>query len=71
MRRFRLNRREDASGISGTGIVAEGLEFTDGTVVMKWLTHYSILEQATNIHTIEAVHGHGGRSIVEWVDDAT
>ena len=66
MRLFKLVREKDISGVSGTGIVAEGVEFTDGTVAMKWLTHLSILEHAPNIHTIEAVHGHGGSTRVEW-----
>ena len=68
MRTFRLIRREDVSGISGVGVVAEGVEFTDGTIAMKWLTHLSILEHAPNIHTIEAVHGHGGKTYVEWTE---
>lgn len=68
MRRFNLVRREDRSGISGTGTVAEGVEFDNGSVAMCWLTKYHIIETAQNIHTIEAVHGHGGSTTVEWVD---
>lgn len=68
MRRFHLVRHKDISGISGTGVVAEGGEFADGTVAMKWLTNLSILEVSPNIHTIEAVHGHGGSTTIEWVD---
>ena len=34
IKRFRFKRTEDVSGISGTGIVAEGVEFTNGKVVM-------------------------------------
>ena len=30
MRDFQLDRVKDISGISGTGLVAEGIEFTDG-----------------------------------------
>ena len=36
MRTFRLIRDEDPTGISGTGSVAEGVEFDDGTVAMRW-----------------------------------
>jgi hypothetical protein len=38
MRLFRLERTEDASGVSGIGKVAEGVVFDDGTVVLRWLT---------------------------------
>ena len=68
MRRFYLVRMEDPSGISGTGRVAEGLEFDNGSVAMCWLTKYHIIETAPNAHTIEAVHGHGGRTHIEWID---
>jgi len=37
MRRFLLVRDCDPSGVSGTGIVAEGVQFSDGTAVMHWL----------------------------------
>lgn len=68
MRRFHLRRFEDVSGLSGTGIVAEGVEFANGEVCMCWLGTYRIVENAPNIHTIEAIHGHGGKTVVEWED---
>lgn len=39
-RMFHLKRNTDQSGKSGTGVVAEGCEFTDGVVVIRWLTKY-------------------------------
>lgn len=68
MRRFHLVRREDKTGVSGTGVVAEGIEFDNGSVVMCWLTKYHIIEQAPNAHTLIAVHGHGGSTTIEWID---
>lgn len=68
MRRFHLVRREDLSGVSGTGVVAEGIEFDNGSAAMCWLTKYHIIEVVPNVHTLEAVHGHGGRTYVEWLD---
>lgn len=68
MRRFHLVRDEDVSGISGVGVVAEGVEFTDGRVVLAWLVtpgsmgYYRSLEQLTDIH------GHGGATHVEFLD---
>ena len=35
-RAFVLQRNEDETGVSGTGIVAEGVEFSDGTVALRW-----------------------------------
>jgi hypothetical protein len=39
-RRFRLIRHHDVSCISGTGPVAEGLQFTDGAEAMRWYGDY-------------------------------
>ena len=38
MRRFYMQRNKDVSGLSGTGIVAEGVVFTNGFVALTWLT---------------------------------
>lgn len=36
VRTFTVERRNDESGVSGTGIVVEGAEFGDGRVVVRW-----------------------------------
>ena len=36
MRVFALIRDVDVSGVSGTGVVAEGVQFSDGTCVLRW-----------------------------------
>jgi hypothetical protein len=38
MRRFTMRREHDASGVSGTGLVLEGVQFSTGVVVIHWLT---------------------------------
>ena len=38
MRRFVMHRHHDASGVSGTGLVLEGVLFSTGVVVIHWLT---------------------------------
>ena len=38
MRRFVMRRAFDVSGVSGTGIVLEGVLFSTGVVVVHWLT---------------------------------
>lgn len=68
MRRFNLVRREDVSGVSGTGIVAQGIEFDNGKASMCWLGTYHTIENADNIHVIERIHGHDGRTTISWID---
>jgi hypothetical protein len=41
MRIFHFFRHEDASGVSGTGVVAEGVEFTNGWCAVRWLSQTS------------------------------
>lgn len=38
VRVFEIERQADASGVSGTGIVIQGVIFATGTVVVQWLT---------------------------------
>lgn len=38
MRSFTLYRESDESGVSGTGVVLEGVIFSCGTCVVHWLT---------------------------------
>jgi hypothetical protein len=38
MRRFVMHREHDVSGVSGTGLVLEGVLFSTGVVVVHWLT---------------------------------
>lgn len=67
-RRFQLYRRDDMSGMSGTGIVAEGIRFRDGFAAYKWLTSPSTLQVAENVHDIQHIHGHNGRTNVRYLD---
>lgn len=66
MRTFKLVRDEDVSGISGTGVVAEGIEYTNGKVSMCWRGDFHTIENADNIHVIEYLHGHQGRTRIVW-----
>jgi len=69
MRNFLLRRKEDISGVSGTGVVAEGVEFDNGKIAMCWLGTFHTVEVADNIHTIEEIHGHKGTTTVEWLSE--
>ena len=61
---FYLQRIEDETGISGTGIVARGCIFPSGIVVMEWQTFHSSVCMYKNIQDVEAIHGHNGKTIV-------
>ncbi|HTF53591.1 MAG TPA: hypothetical protein VK735_39615 [Pseudonocardia sp.] len=67
-RRFQLNRRVDHTGLSGTGTVADGIEWPDGTVVLRWRGDRSSTVYWSSIEDVEAIHGHDGDTAVEWVD---
>lgn len=66
-RLFTLVRTEDVSGTSGTGIVAEGVEFSDGSVVLHWISQYKSHELLDSIRVVELIHGHEGRTKVVYV----
>jgi hypothetical protein len=38
MRKFTVYRINDITGVSGTGVVAEGVEFACKTIAIRWLT---------------------------------
>jgi hypothetical protein len=67
-RRFHLQRDRDISGVSGTGIVALGCLWPDGTASVRWLgarpstVHWDRMDDAV------AVHGHGGATRIVWTD---
>ena len=70
MRRFTLRRVEDETGVSGTGNVAQGVEFDDGTAAMRWLTSTSSVTFYDSVADVEYIHGHGGKTIIDWIDEA-
>jgi hypothetical protein len=64
---FSLVKNIDVSGLNGTGVVALGVEFPDGTAVLRWLGKYP----TTTIHgmgrlSVEAIDGHEGTTWIEW-----
>lgn len=67
MKQFHLVRDEDVSGVSGTGVVAEGVQFSDGTVALRWTAgeHRSTVVW-NDIKSVEVIHGHNGATRIEW-----
>jgi hypothetical protein len=68
MKRFRLYRKEDETGISGTGYVSEGIQFSSGKCAMNWTTTVSSVAVYDSIEELEAIHGHNGMTEVRWMD---
>jgi hypothetical protein len=69
MKQFYLQRNEDESGVSGTGIVAEGVIFTDGKCAMRWLTDIASTAVYNSIQDITYIHGHNGKTKVVIKND--
>lgn len=67
-RRFELIRMEDPTGISGIGMVAEGVEFVDGLVVLRRNTAHVSTALYASMREMIAVHGHNGLTTVRWID---
>jgi hypothetical protein len=68
MRRFVLDRMSDVSGISGIGCVAEGIVFSDGTVVIRWTAALTSTAIYDSMDDLVAIHGHEGSTVVRWID---
>ena len=70
-RRFLLRREEDVNGSSGTGNVAYGVEFNDGHVALRWNLGVAGAASSgfySSIADVDKIHGHEGRTKVEWID---
>jgi hypothetical protein len=65
---FRLFRMEDETGISGTGVVAEGVVFENGKVAVAWLGKQQVSSVCIydSINEVKKIHGHAGKTVIEW-----
>lgn len=76
MRRFHLVRDVDVTGISGTGVVAEAVEFGDGITVVRWLRASTARPEHVkptavvhdDVESVIGLHGHGGQTTIDWLD---
>lgn len=68
MRLFILIRDEDVTGVTGTGTVAEGVEFSDGRIALRWIVgeHRSTVIW-DSVKSVVAIHGHNGATRLEWL----
>lgn len=84
-RRFVLQRDEDETGVSGTGQVARGVQYAQGFdlalpgglatryaagfCALRWRTSPTSTGLYGSIADIEAIHGHGGKTRIVWLDE--
>jgi hypothetical protein len=59
---FYLNRKEDETGVSGTGKVAFGIVLPTGRVAIEWTSAHSSITIFENPEEMKAVHGHSGKT---------
>jgi hypothetical protein len=71
IRIFHLHRDEDASGVSGVGVVAEGVIMSSTKVILSWLTIHKSIAVYDSLAELMAIHGHDGRTRLVWDDEVT
>lgn len=67
-RLFVLYRHVDLSNVSGTGVVAEGVVWSDGRVSLHWPGPYPSTVAWDNTEGVIAIHGHSGATELRWID---
>jgi hypothetical protein len=67
MRTFQLQRDEDVTGVSGTGVVADGVVFEDGVTVLRWRGERRSTVVWASVDDAIAIHGHDGKTRLIWV----
>lgn len=83
-RGFQLHRDHDVSGVSGEGVVADGicydeaypvylpdatLEMPAGWCVIAWRGEHRSTVLWASVESAIAVHGHHGATRLVWTDD--
>ena len=71
MKMFLLLRKEDVSGISGTGYVAEGVVTSHGNVFLEWFGPHGGMGIFASVDDMLAIHGHNGSTVMEFRTDTT
>lgn len=68
-RLFHLQRDTDVSGVSGSGRVADGVRWPDGTATVRWRGDRASTVNWDRVEDAEAIHGHGGATRIVWDDE--
>lgn len=66
-RLFHLVRKNDVSGVSGTGIVALGTEYPNGKCTISWNHELSCIGVYDSLEQLIEIHGHGGDTVVRFI----
>jgi hypothetical protein len=67
---FYLLRIEDETGTSGTGVVAEGIQWSGGGASVHWLGATPCVHfWPGGVEHVRRVHGHSGKTRVVWADE--
>ncbi len=61
---FHLLRVDDESGVSGTGIVADGCVFENGKAVLSWRSTKTSVAVYDSLEMLMSIHGHDGKTKV-------
>lgn len=77
MRRFKVYRpnppehyREGGFANAPDEVQFEGVEFSDGTVAVRWMTERRSTSLWTSLEDLMAVHGHPEYgTLVDWLDE--
>lgn len=66
---FVLRRHQDVSGVSGTGVVADGFRFPDGRVVTRWRDTAGVQQTCVwdSLVHVKKIHGHNGATTIDAV----
>lgn len=67
-RRFVLMRYEDETGVSGTGPVAYGIRWHDGSCALHWNGEVRSTSIFKSIDEIRKIHGHNGKTEIVFHD---
>tara|TARA_R100001129_G_C5310687_1_gene245087 strand:- start:617 stop:958 length:342 start_codon:yes stop_codon:yes gene_type:complete len=70
---FTVCRQSDESGVSGTGVVIEGVQYATGQVVLHWLTPFpkgsiAIFESLTDFKKVHINPHPDNKTIITWSD---
>jgi phosphomannomutase len=70
---FTICRQSDESGISGTGVVIEGVEYATGQVVLHWLSPFpkgsiAIFESIEDFKRVHVNPHPTNKTIITWAD---
>jgi hypothetical protein len=65
-RTFTLHRDNDVTGVSGTGHVADGVRWPDGSASIRWRGENPSVVFWDSHESVEKIHGHNGSTRIMW-----